>query len=753
MNEYAYKQKACIRNKQPDCETQAVIPSITVETVDGITNLANCLVHVTSTNTTYYVDDKHRVMITWAGPVNIPGYDMKNNPNHYKNQIVTDTEAETAVIYDNNGKGYIFGITSEDLQTAVNEKLDEMAQDGTLSEIIGEYIQGESSLIFPRYIKLGTDTLGDCTIFKTATKSLMVDAFINDAEVYSGIVEALSSNSISHLDYFILSHYHSDHFGNIPRLISDGYITDTTTVILPNEVHNDYINISGSEVKAYFNNANIPYTLCNNQTFEFDDATVSLCNGSVSDIDYLNSQDDRNYNDYSIVTKIFYKDRKMLITGDLDGKGIVYVASTYLDDGPYDIVKDCHHGFANFNQTFVSKTYPKNVVVPTSYGMIEHNLGYRGSLRAAWQNCNSRIFIQGEQPEALTFRVSDFGIRVDTNAMTVQQPSAGYRHSYYVDANTTAAIRDGSDRYPFKDLSEAAMMMPKTSRVRLTVRSNLSNTAHVTFQGFNSLYVVFDNYTYSSTDGIIYFVNNGVVRIEKFNSSDSRIYCEENGTVIFQDFTCSKPDNQISVYNSIVSLLGDFTVTNSSSSNASFSFQDCLVGVRFDALTYNGSGASMINGRRSTISVEYSCVARIAAYGNFDIFSKTTMRSCVMNYLDDFNTLYSSDTTEYAEGELNMRPDEYSALKVTYSNPDGYAYEVTVPTKTSNTFTFVLHTSSNNVEGTNLYQKYTMVSISNTQNKFTLVRQLNFTHDLANNAITPHPEQDAIGIRKIVGII
>lgn len=71
MNEYAYKQKACIRNKQPDCEAQAVIPSITVETVDGITNLANCFVHVSSTNTTYYVDDKHRVMITWAGNVEV----------------------------------------------------------------------------------------------------------------------------------------------------------------------------------------------------------------------------------------------------------------------------------------------------------------------------------------------------------------------------------------------------------------------------------------------------------------------------------------------------------------------------------------------------------------------------------------------------------------------------------------------------------------------------------------------------------
>ena len=71
MNEYKYTMPACIRNKQPDCTAKAVIPSITVETVDGLTNLANCFVHVTSTNTTYYVDDKHRPMMVWAGNVEV----------------------------------------------------------------------------------------------------------------------------------------------------------------------------------------------------------------------------------------------------------------------------------------------------------------------------------------------------------------------------------------------------------------------------------------------------------------------------------------------------------------------------------------------------------------------------------------------------------------------------------------------------------------------------------------------------------
>ena len=113
MNEYTYKQKACIRNKQPDCEAQAVIPSITVETVDGITNLANCFVHVSSTNTTYYVDDKHRVMITWAGPVEIDAYDIETNELGLRSQTCYTTMPGAfglvEVYFDKRGVAHVMG--------------------------------------------------------------------------------------------------------------------------------------------------------------------------------------------------------------------------------------------------------------------------------------------------------------------------------------------------------------------------------------------------------------------------------------------------------------------------------------------------------------------------------------------------------------------------------------------------------------------------------------------------------------------
>lgn len=67
--EYRLKAKGCIRNKNPECPYNAVIASVTVENIDGIGNLADCFVHVTSINTTFYIDDKHRIMTIWQGPV------------------------------------------------------------------------------------------------------------------------------------------------------------------------------------------------------------------------------------------------------------------------------------------------------------------------------------------------------------------------------------------------------------------------------------------------------------------------------------------------------------------------------------------------------------------------------------------------------------------------------------------------------------------------------------------------------------
>lgn len=121
FEEYKYTMPACIRNQAPDCKAKAVIPSVTTQTVDGLTNLANCFVHVTDINTTFYVDDKHRPMIIWAGDVEIEapaevssdegaidiakGYNLRSQFLYIKrNQAGEEQKAVSAFYFDKTGK-------------------------------------------------------------------------------------------------------------------------------------------------------------------------------------------------------------------------------------------------------------------------------------------------------------------------------------------------------------------------------------------------------------------------------------------------------------------------------------------------------------------------------------------------------------------------------------------------------------------------------------------------------------------------
>lgn len=106
-----HKMPACIKRKEPDCLAKAVIPAVTVDSIDGILTLANCFVHVTSINTTFYIDDKHRPMITWAGPVEVENYDITANPLNLRSQTcyTTINEVYTEVYFDKQGASHIMG--------------------------------------------------------------------------------------------------------------------------------------------------------------------------------------------------------------------------------------------------------------------------------------------------------------------------------------------------------------------------------------------------------------------------------------------------------------------------------------------------------------------------------------------------------------------------------------------------------------------------------------------------------------------
>lgn len=89
-------------NESP-CPHICTIPYLTVDTADGIKNVAACFVHVISTNTTYYIDDQHRIGIVWTGPVEYDDYDYATNPLKLRSQEVWDFKNNRVVRYSKTG--------------------------------------------------------------------------------------------------------------------------------------------------------------------------------------------------------------------------------------------------------------------------------------------------------------------------------------------------------------------------------------------------------------------------------------------------------------------------------------------------------------------------------------------------------------------------------------------------------------------------------------------------------------------------
>lgn len=147
LDEYGKKVPGCFRPCKPHCPYTAVIPSITIDTKDGLRDIADCLVHVTSVNTTYYIDDKHRIMTVWAGPVEVDDYDYEENPLGLRSQYVIDRESGRMVYYDAVGDYSVMPLVEPEEQvdkTYVDEKDAEVLAEA--KAYTDEHGGGESSV-------------------------------------------------------------------------------------------------------------------------------------------------------------------------------------------------------------------------------------------------------------------------------------------------------------------------------------------------------------------------------------------------------------------------------------------------------------------------------------------------------------------------------------------------------------------------------------------------------------------------------
>ena len=116
--EYGPSVCGAIRQCEPKCPFTATIPSVVVEHADSLKDLCNTFVHVSDINTTFYIDDKHRPIITWAGPVEYDNYDLALNSLDLRSQFLIDFANNRGAYYNKTGNYQIFNFGNGGGETA-----------------------------------------------------------------------------------------------------------------------------------------------------------------------------------------------------------------------------------------------------------------------------------------------------------------------------------------------------------------------------------------------------------------------------------------------------------------------------------------------------------------------------------------------------------------------------------------------------------------------------------------------------------
>lgn len=106
LNNSEYGEKRCgvLREQDTAKCAKAVIPVLAVEHIADLRGLSACFVHVIDTNSTYYIDDKYRLVLTWAGTVEADDYNFATNPRRLRNQWVVDFANNKAAFYNSAGE-------------------------------------------------------------------------------------------------------------------------------------------------------------------------------------------------------------------------------------------------------------------------------------------------------------------------------------------------------------------------------------------------------------------------------------------------------------------------------------------------------------------------------------------------------------------------------------------------------------------------------------------------------------------------
>ncbi len=488
-------------------------------------------------------------------------------------------------------------------------------------------------------VPANTYASGDCTIFVTnKNKVVMIDS--GSSHSYNNIRVKLREMGITFIDYFILTHFHADHYNNIADLIADNYITANTVSYLPR---------TGSTASDIEDEALVRSELalttvetCDSSSpLDVDDLHIDFFNCDATDYAYYNTEGVA-YNNYSTCCYVTFNGVVYLMTGDIESFAMSHLISNN-QIHKCNVLKVPHHGIGNAPIAFYINANPDVAVVSIAYNDIESTLMDYNQIYLLNQfNVPTYACGYGE----ITIGMADNLYSVITQAPKTYSGNVA-QFAIYVDATNTSR-GDGTDADPFKYFDDAIAFVSNnfnsSQRVLINVVGDYSYTdvlkvrnmaCHVIVQG-------------DTTGGVHHLEFNNQVSI--FYADISFVNCDFNfsGEAIHIDIVGSKVE-----FNNCVIDGSQKTGSLSNQRGISFEFSD----IKFNGSSINNKGvaitanygnvyAHQLSGTDNT----YLCAGRDAK----QLFSNSTIAftSLVGYYMQQLEVKYNETEGFNSSGEF-----------------------------------------------------------------------------------------------------
>ena len=202
---------------------------------------------------------------------------------------------------------------------------------------------------------------GDATLIKVGDKNVLIDTGDRDAK--EKLFDYLDTHGVSQIEYFVVTHYDSDHFANATELL-DKY--DVKKVLVPDQV---------KSTKTYETFIIKLEQLVDSKEIEVLNANEMI--GSIIKVDSLEfsvlaplKNNYKDSNDYSVCLMARYGNKRVLLTGDAEKDAEADIVEKYSKaELDCDVYKMGHHGSStSSSQALIDKLTPESVVVSCGAG-------------------------------------------------------------------------------------------------------------------------------------------------------------------------------------------------------------------------------------------------------------------------------------------------------------------------------------------------------------------------------------------------